>query len=167
MLLREAGVEGVGDELAEVTPTGLEAQADWENLGSPETYLGSGQGRGRVSSPDSLRLNEWALSGEWTVEPGAAVTTAPGSSLAYRFHARDVNLVLRAREEGAAVPFSVLVDGEPPGEAAGLDADGVGNGRVVEPRLYQLVRGPGSIGDRTLEIRFDAPGVEAYVFTFG
>jgi thiol-disulfide isomerase/thioredoxin len=167
MLLREAGVEGVGDELAEVTPTGLEAQADWENLGSPETYLGSGQGRGRVASTESLQLNQWALSAEWTVEPGAAVTTAPGSSLAYRFHARDVNLVLRAREEGAAVPFSVLVDGGPPGEAAGLDADGAGNGTVVEPRLYQLVRGPGSIGDRTFEIRFDAPGVEAYVFTFG
>jgi thiol-disulfide isomerase/thioredoxin len=167
MLLHEAGVEDVGDELADVSPTGFEAQADWESLGSPETYLGSGQSRGRAASAEGLHLNQWALSGEWTVEPGAAVTTAAGSTLAYRFHARDVNLVLRARQEGATVPFHVLVDGEPPGDAAGLDVDGAGSGTVVESRLYQLVREPGSIGDRTFEIRFDAPGVEAYVFTFG
>jgi thiol-disulfide isomerase/thioredoxin len=167
MLLREAGVEGVGDELAAVTPAGIEAQADWENLGSPETYLGNEQGRGRSSSADSLRLNEWTLTGEWAVEPGAAVSNAAGDTLAYRFHARDVNLVLRARDEGASIPFHVLVDGEQPGDSAGTDVDGAGSGTLVEPRLYQLVREHGSIADRTFEIRFDAPGVEAYVFTFG
>jgi len=167
MLLREGGVEGVDDELAPVSPQGLEAQADWENLGSPETYLGSEQGRGRASSIDSLRLNQWALEGDWTVEPGAAVSNAAGATLAYRFHARDVNVVLRAREEGASIPFHVLVDGEEPGDSAGLDVDGAGSGTVVEPRLYQLVREQRSIDDRTFEIRFDAPGVEAYVFTFG
>jgi thiol-disulfide isomerase/thioredoxin len=167
MLLREAGVEGVGDELAVVSPQGLEAQADWENLGSPETYLGSEQGRGRASSAESLRLNEWALGGDWTVEPGAAVSNAAGATLAYRFHARDVNVVLRVREEGTSIPFQVRVDGEQPGGSAGLDVDGAGSGTVDEPRLYQLVREQGSIADRTFEIRFDAPGVEAYVFTFG
>jgi thiol-disulfide isomerase/thioredoxin len=167
MLLREAGVEGVDDELAAVSPAGFEAQADWQNLGSPETYLGSEQGRGRAASAESLQLNQWALAGEWTVEPGAAVATAAGSTLAYRFHARDVNLVLRARENGAAVPFRVLVDGEPPGDAAGLDVDRAGGGTVVEPRLYQLIREPGPIADRTFEIRLDAAGAETYVFTFG
>ena len=167
MLLREGGVEEVDDELTPVSPQGLEAQADWENLGSPETYLGSEQGRGRASSIDSLRLNQWALDGDWTVEPGAAVSNAAGATLAYRFHARDVNVVLRAREQGASIPFHVLVDGEEPGDSAGLDVDGAGSGRVVEPRLYQLVREQRSIDDRTFEIRFDAPGVEAYVFTFG
>jgi thiol-disulfide isomerase/thioredoxin len=167
MLLREAGADGVDDESVAVSPTGFEAQADWENLGSPETYLGSGQGRGRAASADSLPLNQWALTGEWTVEPGAAVATSAGSTVAYRFHARDANLVLRARQDGAAVPFRVLVDGEPPGDAAGLDVDGTGSGTLVEPRLYQLIRQPGSIADRTFEIRLDAPGVEAYVFTFG
>jgi thiol-disulfide isomerase/thioredoxin len=167
MLLREAGVDDVADELVTLSLTGLEVQADWANLQSPETYLGYEQGRGQASSVEALRLNQWALTGDWTVEAGAAVANEAGSTLAYRFHARDVNVVLRARDEGAAVPFLVLVDGEPPGDAAGLDVDGAGNGTVVEPRLYQLVREQGSIADRTFEIRFDAPGVEAYVFTFG
>jgi thiol-disulfide isomerase/thioredoxin len=167
MLLREAGVEDVDEELVAVSLAGLEVQADWDTLGSPETYLGYEQGRGRASSADSLRLNEWALTGDWTVEAGAAVANAAGSALAYRFHARDVNVVLRVSEEGATVPFHVLVDGEPPGDGAGLDADAAGSGTVVEPRLYQLVRMQGPVADRTFEIRFDAPGVEAYVFTFG
>jgi thiol-disulfide isomerase/thioredoxin len=167
MLLREAGAEGVGEDLLSVVPEGFEVQADWENLQSPETYLGYEQGRGQASDAESLRLNQWALTGEWTVESGAAVSGAAGDTLAYRFHARDVNVVLRAREESASVPFQVLVDGEPPGEAGGLDVDADGSGTVVEPRLYQLVREQGSIADRTFEIRFDAPGVEAYVFTFG
>jgi thiol-disulfide isomerase/thioredoxin/uncharacterized membrane protein len=167
MLLHEAGVEDVDDDLVSPALTGLEVQADWATLQSPETYLGYEQGRGQASSADSLRLNQWALTGDWTVEAGAAVANAAGGTLAYRFHARDVNVVLRARDEGAAVPFHVLVDGEPPGDAAGLDVDAAGSGTVVEPRLYQLVREQGSIADRTFEIRFDAPGVEVYVFTFG
>jgi hypothetical protein len=85
----------------------------------------------------------------------------------FRFHARDVNIVLRPREPGAAIPFHVLVDGAAPGAAHGLDVDEEGNGTVVQPRLYQLVREQGPITDRTLEIAFAAPGVEAYVFTFG
>jgi thiol-disulfide isomerase/thioredoxin len=167
MLLREAGVEAVGDELVAVSPAGFEVQADWDGLGSPETYLGYEQGRGRASTDESLRLNEWALGGEWTVEAGAAVANAAGSKLAYRFHARDVNLVLRASDQGAAVPFQVRLEGEPPGEAAGLDADPAGSGTLSEPRLYQLIRGGETSVDRTVEIEFGAPGAEAYVFTFG
>jgi thiol-disulfide isomerase/thioredoxin len=167
MLLREAGVEDVGDELVAVSPAGFEVQADWDGLGSPETYLGYEQGRGRASSDESLRLNEWALAGEWTVEAGAAVANAAGSKLVYRFHARDVNLVLRASDEGVAVPFQVRLDSEPPGEAAGLDVDPAGSGMLSEPRLYQLIRGGDTSVDRTVEIEFGAPGAEAYVFTFG
>jgi thiol-disulfide isomerase/thioredoxin len=169
MLLREAGAQGIGEDLASPTPEGFEVQADWANLQSPETYLGSEQGRGLVSNalPDSLRLNQWVLAGDWTIEAGACVSNAPGAAIAFRFHARDVNLVLRVREEGASVPFQVRIDGEAPGAARGLDVDTAGRGTVNRPRLYQLIRAQGPIDDRTFEIEFDATGVEAYVFTFG
>ena len=180
MLLREAGVEGIGDDLVSVDPDGFEAQADWTNLGSPETYLGYEQARNfaspggaafdeprTYSAPDSLRLNQWALSGGWTIESGATVLNEADGGIAFRFHARDSHLVLRGRDPGARVPFRVLVDGESPGGAHGLDVDEQGHGTVIQPRLYQLVRQQGSIGDRTFEITFLEPGVEAYVFTFG
>jgi thiol-disulfide isomerase/thioredoxin len=165
MLLREAGVERIDVGLAVVTPEGLEVQADWANLRSPETYLGSEQGRGPTT--DALRLNQWALAGDWTIEPGAIVSNAPGGTIAFRFHARDVNLVLRVREEGASLPFQVRGDGESPCGDAGLDVDDTGRGTVIQPRLYQLIRTQGAIVDRTFEIEFGAEGVEAYVFTFG
>lgn len=180
MLLREAGVEGVDDDLVSLEPDGYEAQADWTTLGSPETYVGYEQGRNFASPggasydeprsyvvPDSLRLNHWALSGDWTIENRASVLNKEGGGIAFRFHARDVHLVLRARQTGSSVPFRVLVDGQPPGEAHGLDIDGEGDGTVTEPRLYQLVRQQHAIVDRTVQIDFRAPGVEAYVFTFG
>ncbi len=178
-LLREGRSEGIDEELVSVTAEGLEAQADWTNLGSPETYLGYQQGqnpdspdgvaydepRGYVA-PESLQLNTWALAGNWTIEERASVLNEAGGRIVFRFHARDVHLVLRSRA-GTSVPFHVLVDGEAPGAARGLDVDEQGRGTVVEPRLYQLIRQPGSIDDRTFEIAFDAPGVEAYAFTFG
>jgi thiol-disulfide isomerase/thioredoxin len=179
-LLREAGVDGVPDDLLSLTPGGFEAQADWTNLRSPETYLGYAQGQnfasrgdsgiGRAATydvPDMLMFNQWALAGDWTIESGASVLAGAEGRIAFRFHARDVNLVLRARESRASVPFQVLVDGEPPGDAHGLDVDAQGRGTLTEPRLYQLVRERGSIADRTFTIEFGAPGVEAYVFTFG
>lgn len=179
-LLRDAGAEGVGDALVSVAADGVEAQADWTNLASPETYLGYEQtqnfaSRGGVAfaesrtyaAPDSLRLNHWALSGDWTIESGASVLNRAGGGIAFRFHARDVHLVLRPRERGTSMPFRVLVDGEPPGDAHGLDVDEEGHGMVAQARLHQLVRQPGSITDRTFEITFLAPGIEAYVFTFG
>jgi hypothetical protein len=158
---------------------GVEAQADWANLESPETYVGYQQGHnfaspGGVSAhepraysvPERLKLNSWALSGTWTIEPRAAVLDEAGGAIAFRFHARDVNLVLRSRS-GNAVPFRVLVDGAAPGASHGLDVDTDGRGTLVQPRLYQLVRQETSIADRTFEITFLEAGVEAYVFTFG
>ena len=178
-LLREAGAEDVGDDLVTDSGDGIEAQADWATLESPETYVGYQQGHnfaspggvtideaGAYSAPDPLTLNSWALVGDWTVEARASVSSSPGGRIAYRFHARDVNLVLRSRE-GTSVPFRVLLDGEPPGDAHGLDVDEEGNGLLVEPRLYQLVRQKRAIADRTFEVTFDGAGVEAYVFTFG
>jgi thiol-disulfide isomerase/thioredoxin len=178
-LLREAEAENVPDDMVSDSGAGIEIQADWSTLESGETYVGYQQGQGFASPggatidearsysvPDSLRLNSWALSGEWTVEGRASVSNEPGGAIAYRFHARDAHLVLRSRE-GAAVPFRVLLDGASPGAGHGLDVDEDGRGRVVEPRLYQLIRQQGPIADRTLEIAFDAPGAEAYVFTFG
>jgi thiol-disulfide isomerase/thioredoxin len=179
-LLREAGSEGIGDDLVAVAADGFEAQADWKNLRSPETYLGYEQAQNLASpggaeldeprtyvAPDSLKLNHWALSGDWTIERGASVLNRADGRIAFRFHARDVHLVMGPRARNTSVPFRVLVDGEPPGAAHGLDVDELGHGTLSQQRLYQLIREPRSIADRTLEITFLAPGVEAYVFTFG
>jgi thiol-disulfide isomerase/thioredoxin len=179
-LLGEAGHEGIGDDLVSVAPDGFEAQADWTNLESPETYLGYEQaerfaspGRAELDeprafvAPASLKLNHWALSGDWTIESRASVLNGAEGRIAFRFHARDVNLILGPPERGTSVSFRVLVDGEPPGAAHGLDVDEGGHGTVSQQRLYQLIREPGSIADRTFEITFLAPGVEAYCFTFG
>jgi hypothetical protein len=178
-LLRDARSDDVGDDLVFPALAGFEIQADWTNLDSPESYLGYEQSRNFASPggaeydeprtyeiPDRLRLNAWALSGDWTIERGASVLNRADGRLAFRFHARDVNLVLRSRT-GAPVPFRVTVDGEPPGDAHGLDVDEDGLGTLVQPRLYQLVREPGSITERTFEITFLAPDAEAYCFTFG
>jgi thiol-disulfide isomerase/thioredoxin len=179
-LLREAGGDGVGDGLVSVADDGLEAQADWANLGSPETYLGYEQAQNFASpggadldeprtyvAPDQLRLNQWALSGDWTVERGTSVLNQADGRIAFRFHARDVHLVMGPRSRGTSVPFRVLVGGEPPGAAHGLDVDEQGHGQVDQQRLYQLIRERGSITDRTFEIVFLDARVEAYAFTFG
>jgi thiol-disulfide isomerase/thioredoxin len=180
MLLREAGREDVSSDLVSVADEGFEAQADWGTLGSPETYLGYEQAQNFVSAdraefdqphdfaaPDRLERNQWALSGNWTLGPGASVLNEADGRLAFRFHARDVHLVMAPPAEGSSAPYRVLVDGEPPGDAHGLDIDEEGNGTLDRPRLHQLVREQGAITDRTFEITFLAPGVEAYVFTFG
>jgi len=179
-LLREAGRDGVGDDLVSVADDGFEAQADWANLESPETYLGYEQAENFASprraefdeprtyvAPDSLKLNRWALAGEWTIERRACVLNGADGRIAFRFHARDVNLVMGPPARGTSVPFIVLVDGEPPDAAHGLDVDERGHGTLSQQRLYQLIREPGSIADRTFEITFLAPGAEAYCFTFG
>jgi thiol-disulfide isomerase/thioredoxin len=179
-LLREAGGDGIPDDLVSVSDDGFEAQADWSTLESPETYLGYRQAQNFASpggaerdeprtyvAPEQLRLNQWALSGEWAVERGACVLNRADGRIAFRFHARDVNLVMGPRARGTSVPFRVLVDGELPGDAHGLDVDEKGHGTLSHQRLYQLIRERGSITDRTFEIAFLAPGVEAYCFTFG
>jgi thiol-disulfide isomerase/thioredoxin len=179
-LLREAGRDGVGDELVSVDDVGIEAQADWASLETPETYLGYAQAQNFASAgdaefdeprtyvaPDPLKLNQWGLSGDWTIERRASVLNHADGRIAFRFHARDVHLVMAPRERGTSVPFRVLIDGQAPGDAHGLDVDQEGHGTLTQQRLYQLVREPGSITDRTFEITFLAPGVEAYAFTFG
>jgi thiol-disulfide isomerase/thioredoxin len=179
-LLREAGSEGISDDMVSVADDGFEAQADWRNLRSPETYLGYAQAQNFASpggaefdeprtyaAPDSLELNNWALSGDWTFERGASVLNQADGRIAFRFHARDVHLVMGPSARETSVPFRVLVDGEPPGDAHGLDVDEQGNGTLSQQRLYQLIRQQGSITGRTFEITFLAPGVEAYCFTFG
>jgi Thioredoxin like C-terminal domain len=114
-----------------------------------------------------LNLNHWALAGDWTIERRASVLDRAGGRILFRFHARDIHLVMGPRPRGASVPFRVLIDGDPPSDAHGLDTDEQGRGTVAQQRLYHLIRKPGSITDRTFEITFLAPGVEAYVFTFG
>jgi thiol-disulfide isomerase/thioredoxin len=151
------------DALVQVDASGAALAADWGALKSPETYLGSARGERRVAS-DALSLNEWRLTGSWTQGEEAATLEAAGGSIAYRFEARDVNLVLTADEP---LSFTVRLDGEPPGDAHGVDIDASGAGVLSEPRMYQLIRHPSGAGQRTFEITFDAPGVRAYVFTFG
>jgi thiol-disulfide isomerase/thioredoxin len=167
-------------DLVTVEGEGDEAEADWPRLNSPETYLGyertgnfaspggAGLGEARAyAAPDRLRLNQWALSGVWTMERGHVSTNAPRGRIVFRFQARDVHLVLRRAEQGEPVPFRVLLDGEAPTDAHGVDADADGNGRLDEDRMYQLVRQRGTVTERTFEITFHEGGVEAYVFTFG
>jgi thiol-disulfide isomerase/thioredoxin len=158
---------GIDEETVRVEAEGLAEPADWDTLGTGETYVGYARGVGRVDSPAHLALNHWALSGDWDVEEESAVLNAPGGSVAFRFQARDLNLVLTPPASGAPVRFTVLLDGEPPGDTHGLDANELGEGTVDGPRMYQLVRQRGGAAERVFEITFHDPGVRAYVFTFG
>jgi thiol-disulfide isomerase/thioredoxin len=159
---------GVDEGTVRVDAGGLAEAADWDTLGSPETYLGYARGERRNDgSADGLALNQWALAGNWSVGTEAAVLEAGSGSIAYRFQARDLNLVLAPPASGAPVRFAVKLDGQPPGDAHGLDVDESGEGAVAEPRMYQLVRQRGAVAQRDFEITFLDPGVRAYVFTFG
>jgi thiol-disulfide isomerase/thioredoxin len=178
-LLAEAGHDGFEPALVEVDPEGSEVAADWDDLKTGETYVGYGHGD-RPASPDGvvaekphdytaparLDLNDWGLAGDWTVHQESIILGGAGRII-IRFHARDVNLVMGASDQGATVPFRVLVDGQPPGPSHGADVDSDGKGVTSEQRLYQLVRQLGPIVDRQFEIEFLAPGAEAFVFTFG
>jgi thiol-disulfide isomerase/thioredoxin len=180
-LLTEAGSAGdIGQGLVAVDPGGVEAAADWDSLRSPENYLGAARtenfasangavlGTGQVYAvPARLRLNHWALSGDWTVNPQAIVGNQAEGRLVYRFHARDLHLVMAPAARGTPVRFRVRIDGEPPGAAHGADVDDQGDGTLTDPRLYQLIRQPGPVTEHTFEITFLDPGVQAYAFTFG
>jgi len=179
-LLEEAGSAGVGHDLVSVDARGVEAPADWATLRSAENYTGyerteyfaspggvlPGQPHA-YSAPAQLRLNHWALSGDWTMGEQATRLNAAGGQVAYRFHARDLNLVMGPAAAGTSVRFRTLLDGQPPGPADGTDVDDQGHGTVAEQRLYQLIRQPGRITERTFEITFLDPGVETFSFTFG
>jgi Thioredoxin like C-terminal domain len=159
---------------------GVEAAADWDNLESPETYLGYerterfaspgglAEGTRRVYAASArLSLNQWALVGDWMVEQQVAMLRETNGRIATRFHARDLHLVIGPAARGASLRFRVLLDGRPPGEAHGGDVDAQGDGTVTEQRLYQLIRQTGPVTDRQFEIEFADAGVEAYAFTFG
>src|SRR5262249_5710331 len=126
-------------------------------LGNPRVY----------AAPSHLNINHWALSGDWSVERQASVLNKPNGRIIYRFHARDLHLVMGPAARGTPVRFRVLLDGRSPGAAHGTDVDDQGNGTVTEQRLYQLIRQSKPIADRLFEIEFIDLGVEAYAFTFG
>jgi len=179
-LLAEAGASDIGSEPVSVDARGIEVAADWRNLKSPENYVGyertenfsspGGQVLNRshvYTLPLRFNVNEWALSGDWTAKSNAVVANKPNGRIIYRFHARDLHLVMGPPASGAPIMFRVSMDGQPPGAAHGIDVDEQGNGMLAEQRLYQLIRQAGPIVDRQFEIEFLDPGAEAFAFTFG
>jgi thiol-disulfide isomerase/thioredoxin len=177
-LLREAGHMAPAG-IVQVAGQGAEAAADDADVDSQETYIGYGRGQNMVSpggtvedaahdyTPGTPKLNQWGLSGNWTVSSEHATLNAPGGSIVYRFHARDLHLVLGPAADGKPIGFHVLIDGQAPGASHGADVGADGGGTIATQRLYQLVRQAAPITDHTFEIRFDAAGVQAYAFTFG
>jgi cytochrome c biogenesis protein CcdA/thiol-disulfide isomerase/thioredoxin len=179
-LLTSAGRTNVAGGVVAVNATGAQAAADEGDVKSPETYIGYGRAENFVSPGGPVKnsshvyaagqpkqLNQWGLSGDWTIGEERAVLNKKDGSIAYRFHARDLHLVLGSTASGSPVRFRVTIDGKPPGDSHGSDVDADGQGTVSDQRLYQLVRQNGPIADHTFEIRFFDPGVEAYAFTFG
>lgn len=179
-LLAEAGATGIPNDLVSVRAGGPEAPADWPNLRSAENYVGYQRTEnfaspgGPVSdqphvysAPASLKTNHWALSGDWTMQGEAIVLNRPGGHIAYRFHARDLHLVMGPVAHGKPVRFRIFIDAQPASDVHGTDVDAEGNGTVSEPRMYQLIRQSSRIVDRQFEIQFLDPGVEAFSFTFG
>jgi thiol-disulfide isomerase/thioredoxin len=178
-LLVEAG-SSPGRERVAVEPRGLEVAADWATLRTPETYTGFDRAESFASpeglrpgkpqpytTPAQLRLNEWALSGDWTIDGQPATSNTAGGQVTCRFHARDVNLVMGPATRGTPLRYRVLVDGQPPGAAHGDDVDEAGNGTLAQQRLHQLVRQQDRIVDRTVEITFLDPEAQVFCFTFG
>ena len=161
---------GVERELVSVEGLGVEAEADWDHLRTPETYLGYGRAERLASQgrelPDRLPFNNWALAGEWTIGSEDVALDQPGGTIAVRFHARDAHLVLSAGSRGP-IPFRVRLDGAAPGPSAGGDVDEDGHGVLRDGRLYQLVRERDAERQRTLEITFLEAGAQAFAFTFG
>ena len=169
---------GLRRELVTVQGLGVEAPADWDHLKTPETYLGYGRSERFAPAdmpspeplgyglPQRLRLNHWGLKGDWTIDRENVLLDQAGGSIAFRFHARDLHLVLSPGAQ-ARIPFRVLLDGEAPGLSAGVDVDDDGTAVLEDGRLYQLVRQHDRVRERTIEITFGEAGAEAYAFTFG
>jgi thiol-disulfide isomerase/thioredoxin len=179
-LLAEAGRVGIPQNVVSVEGRGVEAAADWASLKSPETYVGYARTENFASpggaalnkrrvytAPARLRLNHWALSGDWTMGREGTVLHKADGRITHRFQARDLHLIIGPVARGAPVRFRVLLDGKPPGAARGIDVDEHGRGTVTDQRMYQLIRQPLPIADRQFEIDFLDPGVEAFAFTFG
>jgi thiol-disulfide isomerase/thioredoxin len=179
-LLAETGRRTTGQGLVSVDPTGLEVAADWDDLQSPENYLGyertvnfaspggaAPQKPRTYGAPAQLPLNNWALSGVWTIEKEATVLNEPNGRITYEFHARDLNLIMGPATPGTSTRFRVLIDGHPPGPSHGSDVDASGAGTLSQQRTYQLIRQPKPIIDRRFDIEFFSDGVQAFDFTFG
>ena len=179
-LLADAGQAGASLDPVSPGAHGLEAAADWGSLRTPENYTGYDRTgnfaspRGLVpdqaeeyTAPAELRRNEWALAGTWTATEQAVTLNQPGGRIRARFHARDLHLVMGPGDQAGGARFRVRLDGQQPGVAHGTDIDARGDGTLTEPRLYQLIRQRGAVVDRTVEITFDAPGAQAFAFTFG
>lgn len=179
-LLTEAGNGNLPAPTAVLSGKGVEAAPDESSVASPETYVGYDRAENFASSvaiaqdraadyatPSGLKLNQWTLGGNWTVGAEAATSNSAGGTISFRFHARDLHLVLGPREDGKAVRFRVTIDGREPADDRGVDVEAKGSGSVQEQRLYQLIRQSGAVQDRTFTIEFLDPGVHAYAFTFG
>jgi hypothetical protein len=179
-LIADAGVEDLRPGLVTIEPNPDEVQADWKDLGSPESYLGYDQatgfdpgGRaewdrpGEYSAPAHLRLNRWGLTGNWIIRSDASALNGSNGRVAFQFHARDVNLVMGPARRGATARFRVFLDGESARTAGGADVDAEGNGTLVQQRMYQLIRQAQPIRDRRFEIEFLDGGAEVFCFTFG
>lgn len=179
-LLTEVGARGFGDGLTGISATGAEVAADWGDLKSGENYLGYERTENFASSgglvpnkshayvlPSALKLNHWAIDGDWLAEKQAIWSISPGGRIAYNFHARDLHIVMGPETQGTAIPFRVLLDGGMPAFAHGTDISERGEGILREPRMYHLIRQAQPILDRKLEIEFLSPGAIGYSFTFG
>jgi thiol-disulfide isomerase/thioredoxin len=179
-LLKENGATGLASDTTSVSAVGIEAAPDLTDGRSPETYLGYRQvqhfasperlaqdSRRTYSPPVRLALNQWGLRGSWNVGAESAVLEGVPGRIVFRFHSRDLHLVLAPTKDGKPVRFKVILDGAAPGENCGSDSSPDGTGEVRQPRLYQLIRQKGQIADRTFEIEFLDPGVQALDFTFG
>jgi thiol-disulfide isomerase/thioredoxin len=177
-LLSQTRAGNISHDLVGINAPGIEAAADWNNLGSGENYLGylrtenfsspGGQMPDKhfaYKFPNRLALNQWAVSGDWTIQENVILLNQPHGQIAYQFHARDLHVVMGSTEK--PVRFRVLIDDKPPDAAHGIDINEEGFGSVSEPRLYQLIRQTGPITDRRCTIEFLDPGLEAFSFTFG
>jgi cytochrome c biogenesis protein CcdA/thiol-disulfide isomerase/thioredoxin len=176
-LLAEAGAQHVASGTVEPDAGGIALAAE-NAMQSPETYIGYDRAENftatavrdrehEYSIPPTLATNQWGLDGTWTIAEESAKLARAGGRIAFRFHARDVNLVLGPADDGKPVRYRVTIDGKAPGENRGVDSAADGSGEVTSQRLYQLVRAKGDVADRTFEIEFLDPGVEAFAFTFG
>lgn len=178
-LLIEAGAKDINTALSAISASGVEVEADWNSLKSGENYLGYERTEGFVSgelkqdkgrsytAPPTLRLNQWALSGDWTAQQQSILLNKVNGKIVYRFHARDLHLVMKPAVTGMTIRFRVLINGKPPGTAHGVDIDEEGNGKVNQERMYQLIRQTKSVAESEFEIEFLDAGAEAFAFTFG
>jgi thiol-disulfide isomerase/thioredoxin len=177
-LLKANGATGIDETTVRLSAGGVEAPPSQDEQ-SPETYVGYAEAQ-RFASPERvakdsrrmyslpavLSLNEWALNGSWLIRAEGGVSVVAPGKITFRFHSRDLHMVLGSTN-GKSVRFKVTLDGAAPAEYAGVDSAPDGTGEIREPRLYQLIRQKNRVEDRTFQIEFSDPGIQAFSFTFG